>query len=174
MEKTGTNLKLKETTTLKTKFADVAFGIGENYSFMWGAGILTGGEQERYLWYKHTKKVEQKWGTPIYIQLAIIKMESDFDWLAKPPRKKIFKVIKSSENNLIMSLKEGKNLDILKIAQRGNASLQKEYETLLKKMPDDIEWAKLSEYEEKDMTHGSQELACSAEGGCEIVDLVAV
>ena len=48
---------------------------------------------ERYLWYKHTKKVEQKWGTPIYIQLAIIKMESDFDWLAKPARKKIFKVI---------------------------------------------------------------------------------
>ena len=49
-EKTST--KLKETTTLKTNFADVAFGIGENYSFMWGAGILTGGEQERYLWYK--------------------------------------------------------------------------------------------------------------------------
>ena len=48
---------------------------------------------ERYLWYKYTKKVEQKWGTPIYIQLAIIKMESNFDWLAKPARKKIFKVI---------------------------------------------------------------------------------
>ena len=48
---------------------------------------------ERYLWYKHAKKVEQKWGTPIYIQLAIIKMESDFDWLAKPARGKIFKVI---------------------------------------------------------------------------------
>ena len=48
---------------------------------------------ERYLWYKHTKKVEQKWGTPIYVQLAIIKMESDFDWLAKPPRQKIFKII---------------------------------------------------------------------------------
>ena len=48
---------------------------------------------ERYLWYKHSKKVEQKWGTPIYIQLAIIKMESDFDWLAKPERQKIFKVI---------------------------------------------------------------------------------
>ena len=48
---------------------------------------------ERYLWYKHAKKVEQKWGTPIYIQLAIIKMESDFDWLAKPARQKIFKVI---------------------------------------------------------------------------------
>ena len=48
---------------------------------------------ERYLWYKHAKKTEKKWGTPIYIQLAIIKMESDFDWLAKPKRKKIFKVI---------------------------------------------------------------------------------
>ncbi len=48
---------------------------------------------ERYLWYKHTKKVEKKWGTPIYLQLAIIKMESDFDWLAKPKKQKIFKII---------------------------------------------------------------------------------
>ena len=48
---------------------------------------------EKYFWYKHAKKVEKKWGTPIYIQLAIIKMESDFDWLAKPGRTKIFKVI---------------------------------------------------------------------------------
>jgi len=48
---------------------------------------------ERYLWYKHAKKTEKKWGTPIYIQLAFIKMESDFDWLAKPPRKKLFKII---------------------------------------------------------------------------------
>ena len=48
---------------------------------------------ERYMWYKHTKKTEEKWGTPIYIQLAIIKIESDFDWLAKPARQKIFKII---------------------------------------------------------------------------------
>ena len=48
---------------------------------------------ERYLWYKHAKKTEIKWGTPIYVQLAIIKMESDFDWLAKPQRHKLFKVI---------------------------------------------------------------------------------
>ena len=45
------------------------------------------------MWYKHTKITEEKWGTPIYIQLAIIKMESDFDWLAKPARQKIFKII---------------------------------------------------------------------------------
>ena len=48
---------------------------------------------ERYLWYKHVKKTQQKWGTPIYLQLAIIKMESGFDWLAKPPRQKLFKVV---------------------------------------------------------------------------------
>ena len=48
---------------------------------------------ERYLWFKHAKKSEKKWGTPVYLQLAIIKMESDFDWLAKPPRQKLFKVI---------------------------------------------------------------------------------
>ena len=49
-----------------------------------------------------------------------------------------------------------------------------EYVALEKKMPKDIDWSKLTEYENQDMTHGSQELACSAEGGCEIVDLVAV
>ena len=56
-KKTGE--KLTETTTLKTNFADLAFGIGENYSFMWGDGILTGGEQERYVAYtdKETKKL---------------------------------------------------------------------------------------------------------------------
>jgi len=51
---------------------------------------------------------------------------------------------------------------------------KQEYELLLTKMPQEIDWSKLAEYENKDMTHGSQELACSAEGGCEIVDLVAV
>jgi len=48
---------------------------------------------ERYLWYKHVKSAEKKWGTPVHLQLAIIKMESDFDRLAKPPRQKLFKVI---------------------------------------------------------------------------------
>ena len=48
---------------------------------------------EKYLWYKHAKKTEKKWGTPIYLQLAIIKMESSFHWLAKPPRQKLFKIV---------------------------------------------------------------------------------
>ena len=49
-----------------------------------------------------------------------------------------------------------------------------EYETLKKQMPKEIDWAALKDYEEQDMTTSSQELACSADGGCEIVDLVAV
>ena len=48
---------------------------------------------ERYFWYKHAKKTEKKWGTPVYLQLAIIKMESSFNRFAKPPRQKLFKVV---------------------------------------------------------------------------------
>jgi len=47
MEKADKNLT--EKTTLVTNFADVAFGIGENYSFMWGAGVLSGGKMETSL-----------------------------------------------------------------------------------------------------------------------------
>ena len=42
---TGDTLILKEKTTLVTNFTDLAFGIGENYSFMWGAGVLAGGSR---------------------------------------------------------------------------------------------------------------------------------
>ena len=45
------------------------------------------------MWYKHIKNSEEKWGAPIHIQLAFIKRESDFNWLAKPKRQKIFKII---------------------------------------------------------------------------------
>ena len=54
MEKTDTNLNgetITEKTTLVTNFTDVAFGIGENYSFMWGAGVLSGGKRETSLEY---------------------------------------------------------------------------------------------------------------------------
>ena len=50
MEKADENLT--EKTTLVTNFADVAFGIGENYTFMWGAGVLTGGKWETSLEYE--------------------------------------------------------------------------------------------------------------------------
>ena len=44
---------------------------------------------------------------------------------------------------------------------------KEEYEVLLNKMPKQIDWTKLAEYEKTDMTIASQELACVA-GGCEI------
>ena len=40
-----------EKTTLVTNFTDIAFGIGENYSFMWGTGVLSGGKRETSLEY---------------------------------------------------------------------------------------------------------------------------
>lgn len=46
-----------------------------------------------------------------------------------------------------------------------------EYDEMLKLIPENVDWSKLSEYEQQDFTAGSQELACSADGGCEIVDI---
>ena len=43
-----------------------------------------------------------------------------------------------------------------------------QYKELLNKMPKNVDWSMLGEYEKSDMTIGSQELACSAAGGCEI------
>ena len=48
---------------------------------------------------------------------------------------------------------------------------KEEYEEALKLMPQNVDWSKLSEYEEKDFTTGAQELACAADGGCEVVDI---
>jgi ribonucleoside-diphosphate reductase alpha chain len=47
---------------------------------------------------------------------------------------------------------------------------QEEYEALLAKMPERIEWSKLSEYEQEDNTVAMQTMACSGDS-CEIVDL---
>jgi ribonucleoside-diphosphate reductase alpha chain len=44
---------------------------------------------------------------------------------------------------------------------------KEEYEILLDKMPKNVEWNKLADYEKTDMTIASQELACSS-GFCEI------
>ena len=44
---------------------------------------------------------------------------------------------------------------------------KQEYEVLLKSMPKTVDWKKLAEYEQTDMTIGAQELACAA-GFCEI------
>ena len=70
--------------------------------------------EDRYLWYKHTKKVEEKWGVPVYIQLAFIKKESNYNFFARPPRHKLFKVIpykrKSSSFGYSQAIKSSWNL----------------------------------------------------------------
>ena len=45
---------------------------------------------------------------------------------------------------------------------------KEEYEEMLSMMPKTIDWTKLSEYENTDLTEGAQTLACSSAGGCEI------
>ena len=44
---------------------------------------------------------------------------------------------------------------------------ENQYKEMLNKMPKEVEWTKLADYESQDMTIGAQELACTA-GGCEI------
>lgn len=49
---------------------------------------------------------------------------------------------------------------------------KKTYIELAEKMPSNIDWSKLSDFEKEDTTTGSRELACTA-GICEVVDLNA-
>jgi ribonucleoside-diphosphate reductase alpha chain len=48
-----------------------------------------------------------------------------------------------------------------------------EYLELLAKMPSSIRWEDLSFYETEDGTSGTQTLACTSDGNCEIVDISA-
>lgn len=45
--------------------------------------------EEKRRWYKAARKSEKRWGTPIHVQLAIIRQESSFRFDAKPPRTRI-------------------------------------------------------------------------------------
>lgn len=44
---------------------------------------------EKSKWYRAAKKSEQRWGTPIHVQMSIIRQESSFRFDAKPPRTKL-------------------------------------------------------------------------------------
>jgi hypothetical protein len=47
---------------------------------------------EKPSWYKAARKAEAKWGTPVQVQLAIIRAESGFRHDAKPPRERLLGV----------------------------------------------------------------------------------
>ena len=48
---------------------------------------------------------------------------------------------------------------------------EQEYNELMEKMPMNVDWSALSNYETQDQTSASQEFACTSEKGCEIVDI---
>ena len=48
---------------------------------------------------------------------------------------------------------------------------KEEYDEWMKTFPKSIDWDKLSDYEKEDNTTGSQEMACSGDKGCELVDI---
>jgi ribonucleoside-diphosphate reductase alpha chain len=50
---------------------------------------------------------------------------------------------------------------------------EEEYKDLVSKMPPSIRWEDLSFYETEDGTSGTQTLACTSDGNCEIVDISA-
>ena len=53
------SLLLKEESTLVTNFADLAFSIGEDYTLMWGAGVLSGGKLDTTLNYSYTGATDE-------------------------------------------------------------------------------------------------------------------
>ena len=53
------------------------------------------------------------------------------------------------------------------------AITETEYLELLSRMPSNIRWADLSFYETEDGTTGTQSLACTSDGNCELVDISA-
>jgi hypothetical protein len=44
---------------------------------------------EKSGWYRDAKRSEKRWGTPMHVQMAIIRQESSFDFDARPPRRKL-------------------------------------------------------------------------------------
>ncbi len=45
--------------------------------------------EDRRSWYKAADKTQNRWGTPVYVSMAIMEQESSFQGRAKPPRTKL-------------------------------------------------------------------------------------
>ncbi|MGH8221817.1 MAG: transglycosylase SLT domain-containing protein [Woeseiaceae bacterium] len=45
--------------------------------------------EEKGGWYKDAKRSAKRWGTPVHVQMAIIRQESSFEFDARPPRRKL-------------------------------------------------------------------------------------
>ena len=61
--------------------------------------------EERYLWYKHAKASYEKWGAPIHLQLAFVKKESDFNWLANLHEKNYLKSFHLKDLQVLLDIR---------------------------------------------------------------------
>ena len=49
--------------------------------------------EDRRSWYRAAKRTEDRWGTPVYVSMAIIEQESSFSARARPERTKLLGII---------------------------------------------------------------------------------
>jgi len=49
--------------------------------------------EDRRDWYAAAKQSEKRWGTPVHVQMSIVKQESSFRFNARPPRTKLMGMI---------------------------------------------------------------------------------
>jgi len=45
--------------------------------------------EDKSNWYRAAKQSEERWGTPVHVQMAIIRQESTFEFDARPPRRRL-------------------------------------------------------------------------------------
>ncbi|TNE39799.1 MAG: hypothetical protein EP347_04530 [Alphaproteobacteria bacterium] len=64
---------------------------------------------DRKSWYHAMQKAEKRWGTPVHVQLAIMKQESNFDRSARPPRTKVLWVVPGPRKSSAYGFAQAKN-----------------------------------------------------------------
>ncbi len=64
---------------------------------------------EKPRWFKKAKKSQKKWGTPIHVQMAIMRQESGFRFDARPGRKKILGLIPGRRKSSAYGFAQVKN-----------------------------------------------------------------
>ena len=64
---------------------------------------------EKPRWYKKARKSQKKWGTPMHVQMAIMRQESGFRFDARPARKKILGFIPGRRKSSAYGFAQVKN-----------------------------------------------------------------
>lgn len=64
---------------------------------------------DRKSWYRAMTRAEKRWGTPVHVQLAIMRQESSFEATARPPRTKVLWVIPGPRKSSAYGFAQAKN-----------------------------------------------------------------